>query len=548
METIELKRHFDALESQRRDLDGTFSLIERFVVPFRGNFNGESNSENEVDWRKRDKYDDTAVMAAQTLASSMQGSLTSPATRWFNARFRSDELNEDDEAKEWLEECVNIIYQALQDSNFDLEASELYLDLTAFGTGIVVEEAIENDAGEFIELDFSAVPIQDCYFELDHKGRVAKMFRILDWTALQIVTKFGEKGVSKEMAEEAEEAKSVNTKHKIIFAIYNRPENKDADTSGILASKARPFGFKYFIHKDAELLGEEGGYYEMPSYVSRWRKVAGSKWGYSPAMVVMGDILTLNELTEGTLEALAKVVDPATLTTERGLLSDLDLGRGGLTVVRSVDDVKAYESKARFDVGELKIDRLQNSINRAFYVDQLQLKESPAMTATEVQVRYELMQRLLGPTLGRLQNDFLDPLIERTFSILLRGGKLPDMPEIVSSSESELDIDYVGPLARAQKMDEVTAVQQWIASLANLAEVFPGVLDIPEVDRIARGTGDLMGVPAKYMKDKKQVDEDREIKAKQQQMAQAVQMMQEGGKAAQEIGKGQEAMGDEIQQ
>ena len=96
------------------------------------------------------------------------------------------------------------------------------------------------------------------------------------------------------------------------------------------------------------------------------------------------------------------------------------------------------------------------SVRRIFFSDQLELNEGPQMTATEVQVRYELMQRLLGPTLGRLQSEFLNPIVERAFYSMLRGNALPQMPECCNA-RFDLDIEYVGPLARSQKMDEVTA-------------------------------------------------------------------------------------------
>ena len=158
--------------------------------------------------------------------------------------------------------------------------------------------------------------------------------------------------------------------------------------------------------------------------------------GNSPAMIALPDIMTLNQLVELIIRSSEKVVDPATLVTERGLISDLDLTPGGMTVVRDIEgSVKPYESRARFDVSELQREKLKDSVNRAFYVDQLQLKDSPAMTATEVQVRYELMQRLLGPTLGRLMSDFLDPLLSRTFSIMYRNGALPERSVDAATSD-----------------------------------------------------------------------------------------------------------------
>lgn len=542
MDCQDLSKRLQSLETQRQNLNNVLELVEKFVVPFRGKFFAPESSEEEVEWRKRDKYDDTAVLAAQTLASSMQGSLTSPAFKWFSGKFRNDELNHEDEAKTWLEECMNSVYHILQDSDFNLEASEIYLDLVSFGTGFIIEEAEHDDAGNFVGIDFSSIPMKECYYELDHKGNIIKFYRVVKWTASQIASKFGTDKLPQKVQDALKSPGKVGDKFTIVFAIYDEPKNAKADISSLLANDARPYQYKYFLKDSGEQLGETGGYYEMPVYAPRWRKVSGSKWGYSPAMVVLGDIMTLNSLTEMTLEALAKVIDPATLTTERGLISDLDLQAGGLTVVRNMNDVQPFESRARFDVGELKIERLQFSINRAFYVDQLQLKESPAMTATEVQVRYELMQRLLGPTLGRLENDFLNPLIQRTFNILLREGVLPPIPESVKLLGGNIDIEYIGPLSRAQKMDEVNTTNQWLGSMAQYIEIFPEVRDIPDIDAISRGTGNMMGVPARFMKDSKTVDEERKQRAQQEQLQREMAMMQQGGEAMSAMGEGMEKM------
>ena len=531
MKCEEIKKRYDQLVAERKGaIDSVFDLIEKFVVPFRGDFYSLEHSEHEINWRKRDIYDGTAVIAAQILAASMQGALTSSSIKWFYLRFRNDEINSDQAAVEWLQECENRVYAALQDSNFNLEASEFYLDLVSYGTAVIVEEVA---GGQVV---FQAVPVRDIYFDLDHRNHIRNLYRRVMWTPSQIISRFGEENVPEKIKARANT--STNDKIELIYCIYTRPDKQDADVSKPLAPSERPFGSKYVFAEDGSPIGDEDGYYEMPAFISRWRKVTSSIWGHSPAHVVLSDILTLNELTEATLEAIGKVVDPATIVTKRGLLSDLDLGRGGLTVVRNVDDIRPYESRARFDVADLKIDRLQLAINRAFHVDQLELKQSPAMTATEVQVRYELMQRLLGPTLGRLQNDFLEPLIQRTFNILLREGMLPDIPDIVAESGDQIDIVYTGPLPQSQKRDAARSTVAWLQTIAQLAEIFPEMRDIPDPDAIARELGSMEGVPAKLMKPQDDVDKERAARAQQAQMQQAAQMAEMAGSAAQKAGAG----------
>lgn len=542
MDPKEIRSRFDRLVSQRKTVEDIWDVIDKFVVPFRGDFFRDVTSEHAVTWRdNREIFDSTAVDAANTLAASIHGSLTSPAIRWFELAYRDLNLNDDKEASQWLEESAEKCYNALQDSNFNLEANEGYLDLVSYGTSVLVEE-VEEKNGSFEKLVFQAVPVEESWFEVDHSGQAVRTYRRYMWTPVQIVSKFGEEGTPENLVKQAKSPQGMDKRYRVIQCIYPRDDKSNADTSKTLAAKERPFGMKYILHKDATELGDEGGYYELPAFVSRWRKTSKSMWGHGPAMIALPDILTINQLVELILKSTEKVVDPPTKVTERGLLSDLDLEPAGLTVVRSMDSMEPYESKARFDVSQLQREQLKTSIRSTFYVDQLELKESPAMTATEVQTRYELMQRLLGPTLGRLQADYLDPLVQRTFNILYRADQLGTPPQSVFDSNGELDIIYTGPLVRAQRADIAQGVSRWVGSLAELGEIRPEVLDIPDWDMVAKELGSLEGVPAKLMLDKTGIKKIRKQRSDAEARAQEAAIAQEEGAAQEALGKGQQAL------
>jgi hypothetical protein len=537
MDAGEIKTRYDQLVSLRRTLDSTYDCIQKYVVPFRGEFFKPESSEHEVEWRRRQIFDSTAPNAANLLAAQIHGNLTSPSVRWFSLRFRRAVLNDNVQANTWLEECEDILWQTLIESDFNLEAAEIYTDLTSFGTGCIVEEVVSEM--EWKGLNFTSVPVREMYFEPGAEGGVLRLYRRLQFTVLQMIDKFGRENVPQHLLD----ADDVDMKHDIIFCIFLRDQYKDADTTKPIAADKRPVGYKYVIHNSGETIGDEGGYYEMPAFITRWQKVSGSRYGYSPAFVALSDILQLNEVVAQTSEARAKAIDPATLTTENGLISDLDLSPGGLTIVSSLDEIRTMESTQRFDQADAEIDRLQRSINRIFFIDKLELKDSPAMTATEVNVRYERMQRLLGPTLGRLQADFLDPLIRRTFMILIRAGQMPEMPEVVK--DADLDVEYIGPLPMAQRGEQAQNIEMWINGIASLAQVYPQMMDIPNADEVAKFLGKLRGVPASLMNDEEMIASTREEKQKRQEAVEQVQMAQEGGRAMQEMAQGRQAM-DEI--
>jgi len=203
-----------------------------------------------------------------------------------------------------------------------------------------------------------------------------------------------------------------------------------------------------------------------------------------------------------------------------------------------MDSIREFESKARFDVADQLILDYRININKIFLVDRLELKESPAMTATEVNARFDLMQRLLGPVFGRLQTDLLDPLIERTFRILLRSGQLPEMPNVVLESKGDFDVDYIGPMARAQKSDSIAMMAQWMSMMTEFAQAYPELSVLPDAESFGRETAKAMDVPATIIRSKEEVKVEVNKKRQDAIEARQMEMLAMGGKATSDLGKG----------
>jgi hypothetical protein len=218
----------------------------------------------------------------------------------------------------------------------------------------------------------------------------------------------------------------------------------------------------------------------------------------------------LNALIELDLKAREKAIDPTILANERAILTQLDLSPGYINVVRDESKIRALESAGRFDVSEGAIARLRSDISSYFYLDQLELKESPAMTATEVQVRYEAMQKLLSETMSRLKEELLDPIVQRTFNMLYRAGELGDLPESVETL-SDFDIQYVGPLSRAQRFDQSASIERWVTQLGLIAQLggeAEKVLLVPDYDKIARSAAQQLNLPTEFTRSPEDVEAD----------------------------------------
>ncbi|MCS5590726.1 MAG: portal protein [Candidatus Thioglobus sp.] len=516
MAVEQILKRLESLEAQKTVWNSHWQEILDYVMP--------RKAEVSVQYAKGTKrteklFDSTAIHANTLLAASLQGTLTSASLPWFHLRTRDEDLNKDRNVQVWLEDCRNRMYKAFNSSNFNTEVHEFYLDICSIGTSCIEVEEAEDG------LSFRSLHISEYFVTENHKGGIDTIYRKFEYTARQAYQRWGDALGTKVMDSYKNEP---DKKYTFIHAVMPAE-----DYSGEYDSKL-PFVSIYVCKEDKNIV-HTGGYNELPYLVTRWSKASGEEYGRSPAYNALPDIKTLNKAVELGLKAWAKAIDPPLLVEDDGVLGRVLTKPGGITVVRRDGAIKPLNTGARFDVSDLKESELRGSIKQAFYSDQLELQSGPQMTATEVQVRYELMQRLLGPTLGRFQTEFLNPLIERCFAIMQRQDMFLPAPEELEGVA--IDIEYVGPLARSQRMEEAVAVERLYEMAATLSQIAPEIMDNLDHDEAIRSRASLLGVPKNIMKDPRQIAEMREQRQaemqKQQEMAQMQQTVGMAGQAAQ---------------
>ena len=509
-------RRCQELKNKRENWDQTWQEVAHFVLPTKADF--ISHREKGAK-RDEDLYDSTAVTSNQTLASGLHGALTAPSGRWFHIRFRDDALNDSDEATGWLEDSIDRMYKAIEESNFNSEINEVYLDLCCFGTAaMLVEPATQESKFNFKTVHLSEVAIAE-----DVDGKIDTIYRKLKFSARQATQLWPDVDLG-DAIKHAMENKP-DKEFEFIHAVYPRPDIPE--TGELVQPEHRPWASCWVAVKDEKMI-EEGGYYENPWMVPRWSKLSGDIYGFSPAMMARADIRTLNAAKLFEMRAWEKSIDPPTLANYNGIIGDLRLDPGGLTYVRDINGIRPFDNGAQWQVSQIKSSELITNIRRAFFNDQLQLHEGPNMTATEVRARMELMQQILGPVVGRLQSELLNPLVQRIFMIMFRNGQLGEPPTALMEGGNKLDVEYVSPLARAQRMEEVFAVERWFTQLIQMAQADPTVLDVVDFRRVGKMLAIRMGVPADAMKSDEEMEQ---IQAQREQAAQAQQAM-----AAQQMG------------
>jgi hypothetical protein len=240
-------------------------------------------------------------------------------------------------------------------------------------------------------------------------------------------------------------------------------------------------------------------------------------------------------MSKTTIKSAQKQVDPPLLVPDDGFILPVRTVPGGLNFYRAGtrDRIEPLNIGANTPLGLNMEEQRRDSIRNAFYVNQLMMQNGPQMTATEVIQRNEEKMRLLGPVLGRLQSELLKPLIDRTFALLLRKNLFRPAPEFLSGQD--IEIEYVSPLAKAQKSAELQSIMRGIEILGSLANVAP-VFDHVNMDKLVKHLMDVVGVPQKVLKTQNEVqakrEQDQQQQAQQQQMAQMQQVAESAGAAA----------------
>jgi hypothetical protein len=514
-----LLSRYERLEGQRQNWETHWQEVADYMQPRKADV---TKKRARGDKRMEQVFDSSPIQAIELLAASLHGMLTNPSTPWFTLRFKDEDIDNEDEAKLWLEASTDAMYTAFNRSNFQQEIFELYHDLITFGTACMF---IEEDDDDIIK--FSTRHIDEVYIAENDKGRIDTVFRRFHISARAAVQKFGDatsmdiKGIFK---------KDPYQEVEILHAVYPRsdfnPKKKDKGNM--------PFESVYLEYKNSNELSV-GGFKEFPFVVPRYLKASNEIYGRSPAMTALPDVKMLNEMSKTTIKAAQKQVDPPLLVPDDGFLLPVRTVPGGLNFYRSGtrDRIEPLNIGANNPLGLNMEEQRRDAIRAVFYVNQLMMQQGPQMTATEVIQRNEEKMRLLGPVLGRLQSELLKPLIDRVFAILLRNNMLPQAPEFLSGRD--IEIEYVSPLAKAQKSSELQSIMRAIEILGSMQNIAP-VFDYVNFDNLVKHLADIVGMPQKLLKSQNQVNAEREQAAaqaaEQQQMAQMQQVAQAGGDIA----------------
>lgn len=476
-------------------------------------------------------YNSIGEESAEILASNLHSMLTNSMLLWFALSTGDVKLDRVTRIRKYLQKTSNKAHEILNGSNFVTEIHEVYLDLVTFGTAPM---RIEEDDETLIR--FHAHRAYEIDIDENHKKEIDTVFITYKMTVRSAFKKYGA-DVFGRFKDDL--AKDMDESIEILHAVFPREDASSRKDKNFAKKKAFA---SIHIYKEKELVIKEGGFDDFPWVVPRWIKNTTEKWGRSPAMKGMPEIKLCNQMDKTTIRSAQKVVDPSLMVPDDGYMGRVNTAPGGLNPYRAGTQDRIYplETGSNPGLGMDIIAAKEDKVKKAFYLDQLQLRDGPQMTATEVQTHNNNQLRTMGPIAGRLNPELLKPIIGRVLAIMVKKNLMPeDMPEELEGMIPK--VIYTSQMARAQKQSQIQVLDAYVSKIAQASALDSTVMDLIDLDSYAMVVAELDNVSGEIFREDKDLKEFRAQKeeegVRQQQIEESVSSSQAAKNSADAVNK-----------
>lgn len=477
-----ITKRLGQLQSNRSTSEQVWRDCFTYSFPSRvDGFSGQTKDAAQTQSDLNRLFDSTLAESSNILVSSIQSGMTPSNAVWPGF----DTANATEEESKWFDAAANVIWANIHASNFDSEDFEATIDMLA-GYGVIFIDT-DRQKGGYV---FEWWPMSGCFLAQSKKGGpIDTIYRPYKLTADQAVNQFNLKGdkLSDALLKTAKEKPDELVE--FVHAIYPRKNG-----NGVMP-KNLPYASVHVECKSNKTI-RESGYHEQPFSAFRWAALPNSPYGIGPMSIALPDVRTINEVKRMELMNLDMAASGMYKIRDDGVLNPktIKIGPRKCIVMNDMESMQPIAPAGNFQVTFVSEDRLEAKIKRVMMADHLTPRDGPVETAAAVYERIALLRQLLGPLYGRMQSEKLKVLVERCFGLAYRAGILPPMPDSLRGKTAQ--VSYRSPFARAQKMEEVAAIERaWTtAGLISQAkggdqEVFDHLDDTESIRDIVKALG-----------------------------------------------------------
>ncbi|GIK50350.1 MAG: hypothetical protein BroJett013_30470 [Alphaproteobacteria bacterium] len=497
-------RHVMDMREELKDKKSTFDAqaqkIAELIAPTR------SLTLQRLPGELRTRYvrDATGVLASKRLAAFLYGDMLSPATPWVEPYL----LARDPTAEEarWFEQCAIRMHARLSGPQSPI-ATQLYegaQDATGFGNNVTFRV---RRRGEMPRI--KSVALAKAYWDENEDDVVDTLYHDYTHTARRAAMIYPHDTAIAKAAEQ-------NPKQELLFC--HAVEPRDGGVKGARGGR-KPYTSTRFCVSLRHIIDDEQGFDRFPFQVGRFERNSGEVYGTGPGWHAYPAVWSANAMAESILRGGELAVDPIIYGNAALFGGRLDRRPGAFNPIK--DNLALYGQRMSDVIGKIDIggdvgigvailERQRELINALFYVDWLWLREGPMMTATEVNARREMRMRMMAPIVARLEQEWLNPLVEDFFFAMLEGRFFDPAP--ASLAGEEFGFRYFSPLAMAQRGAVVDAINATFDIAVKAHQFDESASLVLKTDEMLREAARNRGVSEKRLRD------DRELKALRAQL------------------------------
>lgn len=525
-----IERKIKELELKRNRYEIRWRAIRDYQLPYIGQFNGLDDEDNAASRKDYHIYNGCSWECNQIFASGVMSGLTPPSRKWFRFNFANKELEDNTELGRLLDQRIDIVNDVLEKSNFYTAVHSCYLEL-AFGQAPL---GIFPDARYGVHF----VPYTTGTYMLENgpDGTVDVFAMRKQMSARQIVDKFGAENAPAYIRNELDNGPGFRRSHKVIWYVEPNTYGNPLELGGFNL----PYLSVYYVEgSEQDSFLHIGGFHEFPVPVARYLLTGNDSYGKGPGWFAEGDSKSLQLMQKDLLTMVELTVKPPMGATADLGGKGINLVPGGKTYMRQQGAITPlFQVGGNLEHLQSAISTLEGRIKRAYSADlfmMLDQMDNKTMTAREVIERNQEKMTMLGPVVQRMQFEFLSKIIERVYNILDRARVFPEPEDeelLQQLAREEIKIEYISPLAQAQKMSGLVNIEQAIGFIANAAQFNPDILDKVDWNEAVNRYFELLGAPAAIKRTDDEYSAIQEQKAEQQAQAQQMQQMQQAAQMA----------------
>lgn len=270
---------------------------------------------------------------------------------------------------------------------------------------------------------------------------------------------------------------------------------------------------------------------KSPWIALRWTKVDGEHYGRGFVEELLGDLITLDALTQAIAEGSAISAKVVFLVNPNGVTKAHKLAKAenGAFVEGDISDVEALQVQKASDlrVAQEMIAMVTERLSFAFMLNSAVQRTGERVTAEEIRYMASELEDTLGGIYSILSQEFQLPLVRRLMNQMASLRLIPDLPKQALNPTITTGMEALG---RGHDLNKLNILIQQLAPLGDALQTYLNVGDY--ITRVGTSLGiDMAGL----------VRTEEEV----QQMQQQAQMMQMAQVAAPQAIK---AMADAKQQ